>query len=250
MKKENFDKQLKETLREYVKDTESEPAEKIKFSKRHERNMEEIFKSIENGTLGNFEVEENVAENKTKNNMLSVFSNRVTFNRVARVAIFVLFALVVSLIVAPGIEAWKTEDLNLYEDERGEYAWVLPNDVSEILDHKVESGEEYLEIFGWLPEGAEVKVLKDNSEILHMRIIFGESFVNFKRYKKDFYGATDIKEEKTEIIINDKVVSYVAMTGNHLFKWNDDTREYMMYGNIGYDKLLKITENLNYEKIS
>ena len=157
MKKENFDKQLKETLIEYVKDTESEPAEKIKFSKRHERNMEEIFKSIENGTLGNFEVEENVAENKTKNNMLSVFSNRVTFNRVARVTIFVLFALVVSLIVAPGIEAWKTEDLNLYEDERGEYAWVLPNDVSEMLDHKVESGEEYLEIFGWLPEGAEVK---------------------------------------------------------------------------------------------
>lgn len=250
MKKENFDKQLKETLREYVKDTESEPAEKIKFSKRHERNMEEIFKSIENGTLGNFEVEENVAENKTKNNMLSVFSNRVTFNRVARVAIFVLFALVVSLIVAPGIEAWKTEDLNLYEDDHGEYAWVLPNDVSEMLDHKVESGEEYLEIFGWLPEGAEVKVLKNNSEILHMRIILNNQYVNFKMYNSNIGGATDIKGSKIEKVINNKTMSYIKTAENHLFTWRNKTKEYILYGNIEYIELLKIIEKLNYEKIS
>ena len=62
MKIDNFDEMLKETLREYVKDTESEPTEKIKFSKRHERNMEAIFKSIENGTLGNFDTEENDVE--------------------------------------------------------------------------------------------------------------------------------------------------------------------------------------------
>lgn len=248
MKKENFDKQLKETLIEYVKDTESEPAEKIKFSKRHERNMEEIFKSIENGTLGNFEVEENVAENKTKNNMLSVFSNRVTFNRVARVTIFVLFALVVSLIVAPGIEAWKTEDLNLYEDERGEYAWVLPNDVSEMLDHKVESGEEYLEIFGWLPEGAEVKRNRKNSFSTYIELAVNESeYIILKIINDDNNFEVDIEgTSDTLLFFENTQIMYFLKENKHSFTWKKGKDNYYLYGNLKYDVMIKIIENINY----
>lgn len=109
MKKEKFDEELKEALREYVKDTESEPIEKIKFSKRHEKNMEAIFKSIENGTLGNFEVanlkDEVKANTEIKSSARSI---HFSYSRLARVAIFVIFALVVSLAVAPGLEAWRT----------------------------------------------------------------------------------------------------------------------------------------------
>jgi hypothetical protein len=250
MKKENFDEKLKESLREYVKDTESEPTEKIKFSKRHERNMEEIFKSIENGTLGNFEVVENVIENVVENsdesNKSSVFYNKIMFNRLVRVAIFVLLALVVSLVVAPGIEAWKTDDLNLYEDERGEYAWVLPNDASEILEKKTVSGEEILEIFGWLPKGAEINVLKDTSGGTHILIFYDNKTLNFKIYDKNISIVSDIDAEDSGILINDKVVSYINTNENHCFVWNAGDRGYKMYGNIEYSEILKIIEELKY----
>lgn len=241
MKKENFDEDLRETLKEYVKDTESEPTEKIKFSKRHERNMEEIFKSIENGTLGNFEVEENDVEE------IDECKKKFVFYRVARVAIFILLALVVSLAVAPGIEAWKTDNLNLYEDERGKYAWVLPNDVSEMLNHKIESGDEFSGIFGWLPEGAEVKVLKDSSGGSHIIILVGSKNINFKIYDKNISIVSDIDKKNSEVIINDKIISYIKTNENHCFAWNDKERGYKMYGNVEYKEMVRVIGNLNFE---
>ena len=250
MKKENFDEMLKETLREYVKDTESEPTEKVKFSKRHERNMEAIFKSIENGTLGNFEVEEDVENTESDENTKIITINKFNFRRLTKVAIFVILALIVSL-VAPGIEAWRTDDLNLYGENQDEYAWRLPNDISEMLEVDGTSGEEYLEIFGYLPEGAKIEKVVDRESSFYLKFdINGTDFILRVLEKNNTIidSESTIKKKIYSDNIKTTILCYSKLDVD-TYVWNDSQKIYRLYGYIEENEILKIIENINYEKI-
>lgn len=248
MRKENFEEMLKDALKEYVKDTESKPVEKIKFSKRHEKNMEEIFKSIEEGTLGNFEVEENFAENNNTK-VESISNRRVIFNRAIKVAIFAVLAIIVSLAVTPGIKAWKTGELKLFGDNQDEYAWVLPSDVSEMLDSEVENDEKYLEIFGWLPEGTKIESVNKNRYNVYITIANNEQKSVLKILDETGKTKADTENVEHEIaIIDSKEVLYTLKKEKHTFIWKNEN-DYILYGNFQYDEMLKIIENLNYKKI-
>ena len=248
MKKENFDEMLKETLREYVKDTESEPTEKVKFSKRHERNMEAIFKSIENGTLGNFEVEEDVENTESDENTKIITINKFNFRRLTKVAIFVILALIVSL-VAPGIEAWRTDDLNLYGENQDEYAWILPNNITERLEVDNKSGEEYLKIFGYLPEGAKIEKVVDSESSLYLKIkVYEENFA-FRIIKNDKPILDQENLIKKEINIGNTVVMLYSKDATDTFIWNIDEKTYRLFGKLDEKENLQIIENLNYKEI-
>lgn len=249
MKKENFDEMLKDALREYVKDTESEPTEKIKFSKRHERNMESIFKSIENGTLGNFEV---VSKDDCENSNVKANAHGISFsyNRFAKVAIFVISAIVVSLAVAPGIEAWRTDELSLYGENQDEYAWILPNDISGMLEVDNNSGEQYLEIFGYLPEGTELEKVVANTSSLYIKVISVNGTFNFKVNKSLYNISTDSENvDKKEILIDNMKVNYYIMDNNRAFLWNNKESLCHLYGNLEYSEMISIIENIDYDKI-
>ncbi len=256
MKKENFDEMLKDALREYVKDTEAEPTEKVKFSKRHERNMEAIFKSIENGTLGNFEVEpateiENVevtenVENTENTKIITI--NKFNFRRLTKVAIFVIFALIISL-VAPGIEAWRTDDLNLYGENQDEYAWILPNDISEMLEVDSASGDEYLKIFGYLPEGAKIEKALDSVSGLFIKIGIYDKYANLRIYSNN-NPTIDLENLiSKEILLNGRKIEVYFNDDIDVYVWTNELRMYRLYGNLNENEMKKIIEKINYEKI-
>ena len=251
MKKEKFDEELKEALREYVKDTESEPIEKIKFSKRHEKNMEAIFKSIENGTLGNFEVESN-SNDEVKDNAEIKSSARgfcFSYSRLARVAIFVIFALVISLAVAPGLEAWRTDELNLYGENQDDYAWLLPNNITERLEVDGEDTEEYLEIFGYLPEGAKIEKVVDGDETLYVKFNIVNNNIFFRVHENN-KTIIDIEDSMVnKIDLNDKSITCYSKDGVDTYVWVIDKKMYRIYGDIQEQEILRIIEKINYKKI-
>ena len=248
MKKENFDEMLKDALREYVKDTESEPTEKIKFSKRHERNMESIFKSIENGTLGNFEV---VSKDDCENSNVKANAHGISFsyNRFAKVAIFVISAIVVSLAVAPGIEAWRTDELSLYGENQDEYAWLLPNDITERLEIDVENGEEYLEIFGYLPEGIEIEKIVDSASSLYIKVNSFDKNVNLRVFENNKPTIDMEFENKRDVFLDDLKIEIYLNNNVETYIWNKNKRMYRLYGDIESTEIIKIIESINYEKV-
>lgn len=247
MKKDNFDEMLTKALREYIKDTENnaDPVSKVNFSKRHEKNMEDIFTAIENGTLGNFEE----SEKELGNNMIEIKFKRSSLIKFAKIVAFILLGIVVSLSVAPRLTAWRSEDSEFYGENQEDYAWHLRNDTTEILESNVENSGEYLEIFGYLPEGFEIKALYENN--LRLRIVF-EDYQNEEFYlkiTKNITKAIDIEDKVyKEIQINNVKVMYTEEEGKNIFLWNYGNDEFYLYSGCDFTELNKFIENIDFEK--
>lgn len=249
MNKDNFDEILTEALRDYIKDTESnaEAVPKVKFSERHEKNMEDIFKAVENGELGDFDDSQNDGTLK-KNDLIEVKFKKYSFTKFTRIAALILLGLLITLAVTPSMTAWRSEDTEFYGENKDDYAWLLRNDTTNVLESSVENSGEYMEMFGYLPEGFEIK------EIIELksgkRIIIKnnrDEEINLK-VLKDTNRAVDMRDKNTKIMyINDIEIKYIKSENKNLFFWNDSNTEYELYSEINYEILYKVLENMKFK---
>lgn len=249
MKKDDLDEMLTEALREYVKNTEvqSEEVSKVKFSQRHEKNMEQLFKSVADGTFENFD-DDGELEND-KNNVVELKNSKHIYIKYAKVAVFILLGLVASLAIAPSMSAWRKEELGLYGDEMDDYAWGLRNDKTEILEAPKKNIDEYVNKFGYLPEGVQVSKVEDNPFYLYIQFE-GEDNKNFIfKLTKKINNAIDMEEtgfEKCDI--NDFEIMYVEKSGESTAIWFKNEKEYRLYGDIDWNETIGIISNIKYKE--
>lgn len=246
MKNDKFEDMLTEALREYVKDTEkqSEPVPKVKFSERHEKNMEKLFKSVADGDFGTFD-----ANDDTENQEIKVFNARRSYIKYVKVAAFILLGLVASLAVAPSMTAWRKEDLDIYAGKTDEYAWGLNNNISERLEKSIKDPEKYMDKFGYLPEGFELKSVTDNTLYLFIEFNNNEKKLTIK-IMKNIETAIDVDDKPYErLYINDKEIYFLDREDENIFIWNEKTNQYRMYFNFNMElnEVLKVIENIKYE---
>ena len=244
MKKDNFEEMLAKTLKEYVKDTEkkSEPVSKVEFSKRHEKNMEEIFKAVENGTLGNFEFIE------VENDLIKVKYNKYFPTKFVRIVALIVIGLLISLTVAPRLTAWQSEDSEFYGENQDDYAWLLKNDTTEILESNLENSGDYSDIFGYLPEGFEIKdvIEAKNYERIEIKNQDNKE-INFK-IVKNVNRALDTKEENEKVLYIDGIeVKYTKFEKRNVFWWNNNNNEYQLYSEIDFEILYEILKNIKFK---
>ena len=248
MKQDNFDEMLTEALKEYVKDTEinSEDVPKVKFSERHKRNMEEIFAAVENGTLGNFNLKED-DEVSDQKDLDKSRSKMYYFYRFSKVAIWILLGLVALLVAAPSMTAWRSEDTEFYGENQDDYAWLLRNNTTEILESNDENSGEYMNLFGYLPEGFEVKNVIYGKDYERIEIKNSVNETIDLKIIKNVNRAVDMEDENEKIIyINEIEVKYTKVENKNVFFWNYNNVEYHLYSEIDFEILCEILKNIKY----
>lgn len=249
MKQDNFENQLTEALKDYVKTKESESADvpKVEFSKRHEENMKKLFKSVADGTFDDFEDTEDY--NLEETSKVGLKNTRSIYIKPLKVAVFVLLGLIVSLAIAPTMSAWRKEELGLYGEDMDEYAWLLRNDITEIHEGSNEKLEEYGNMFGYLPEGFEIT--KNITSQMWTYIEFEDINNNKLEIKKsqksnDAVDMDDVEFEKR--YINNMEITYVEKTDKKIVTWCIGKNVYQLYGNIEWKEIEKIISNIKYEE--
>lgn len=248
MKRDDFDEMLTEALKEYVKDTEINSADvpKVKFSERHKRNMEDIFAAVENGTLGNFNLREDDGLSKQKD-LNKSRSKMYYFYRFSKVAIWILLGLVALLVAAPSMTAWRSEDTEFYGENQDDYAWLLRNNTTEILESNDENSGEYMNLFGYLPEGFEVKNVIESKDAVHLEVKNDKNEEISLKIIKNVNRAVDMEDENEKIIyINEIEVKYTKVENKNVFFWNHINVEYHLYSEIDFEILCEILKNIKY----
>ena len=248
MKKDNFEEILTEALRKYIKDTESkaEVVPKVKFSERHEKNMEDIFKAVENGEFGNFET--GTTSDLKKNDLIEVNHKKYYFTKFTRIAALILLGLAITLAVTPSMTAWRSEDTEFYGENQDDYGWLLRNDTTEDLESNVENSGEYLEMFEYLPDGFEVKSVKETRTRRHIVIKNGIGDEIILRILNDINRALDVEDEESKIMyIDDIKIKYVKSKKQNAFFWNYNNDEYQLYSEIDFEILYKVLENIKFK---
>ena len=248
MKRDDFDEMLTEALKEYVKDTEINSADvpKVKFSERHKRNMEDIFAAVENGTLGNFNLREDDGLSKQKD-LNKSRSKMYYFYRFSKVAIWILLGLVALLVAAPSMTAWRSEDTEFYGENQDDYAWLLRNNTTEILESNGENSGEYMNLFGYLPEGFEIKDVIYGKELERIIIKNNENKEIILKVIKNVNRAVDMEDKYDKILyINNTEVKYTKVENKNVFFWNYNNVEYHLYSEIDFEILCEILKNIKY----
>ena len=248
MRQDNFENQLTEALKDYVKTKESESADvpKVEFSKRHEENMKKLFKSVADGTFGDFEDTEDY--NLEETSKVGLKNTRSIYIKPLKVAVFVLLGLIVSLAIAPTMSAWRKEELGFYGEDMDEYAWGLRNNKTEILEAPRNNVDEYMEMFGYLPEG--FRMVKNMEGQIWRYVEFKDENNNNLNIKKreNSNGAIDMDDVEFEKrYINNIEITYVEKTDKKIAVWCIGENEYQLYGNIEWDEIKKIISNIKYE---
>lgn len=235
MNMNNLDSELKEALREYVKDTKIATNEKIEFSKEHEDKMKKLFDDLEKA-----------AElNETTDNKILSFN----VNKFVKVAVFIILALIISMTVAPKMIAWRTEKMGLYGNNQDEYSRVLQSDISESLENKADENDKFIKFFNYLPN--ECKIIRATSTVVseYVELEYEENKFSLKAYK-NMNQAVDTESTQGEpVIINGKEIVFLEKDGMSSFIWSMNGRPYRLYGKIVFDEAIKIIENINYEEI-
>ena len=243
MKHDNFEDLLTEALKDYVKTTEAESVDvpKVEFSKRHEMKMEKLFKSVADGSFGDFEKEE-----RTK---VGLKNKASIYIKPAKVAVFVLLGLIVSLAIAPTMNAWLKESFDLYGDDKDEYAWVLKNDKTDILEAPKNNLGECVGIFGYLPEG--YKITKNSAGQMWAYIEIEDENnqkVEIKKSKKS-NGAVDMDESDYEKRKIDNIeITCIEKEDENIAIWCIAENEYQLYGKLEWNEIEKIISNIKYEE--
>ncbi len=245
MKKDNFDEILEKSLKEYVIESEkkNENVPKIRFSKKHEKNMEKIFKAVENGNLNE------IKEDKTRKVIELTHIKKNNYMKYIKIAIFVLVALVASIAIAPSMKAWRTEDLSVYRRSRNDYAWLLNNDKTETMEGAHSDYEEYMEAFGYLPDGFEIESVVNDAiaRFIKLKNLDGKEII--LKINENFNNAVDFEEDYLKKIETAKfeVLFFERKTLN-IYVWQYDEKDYFIYTKYEFDEIIKIIENMNFEK--
>ncbi|MBQ8299123.1 MAG: DUF4367 domain-containing protein [Clostridia bacterium] len=239
MKMNNFDKELEQALCEYVQNTEVTTNEKITFSKKHKKKMEKLFEDVRNSNFEKGNIDE------TKRNSYH-FNVRIF----ARVAVFIILGLLITIAVMPSMVAWRTDKLGMYGDETDEYAWFLLNDITSILKNDGDGMKiEDLTFFEYLPKGSVVKEKVTMRNCYYIKInVDSEEFV-FKVLLSSNRAIDTENIELKRIMINENETFLLEKDDVCSFVWYFDGKNYNLFGTLRKNEMIKIIENINYEEI-
>lgn len=232
MKKDNFDEELRNALQEYVQNSNYEITEKVKFSKKHKAKMNKLFEDVREG----------------KRTSDKSHSHQFNVNKFIKVAVFILIVLFVTVFVAPNMMAWRKGKLGIYGEKQEEHSWTLPNDTSEILENNPLENEEYINVFGYLPEGYIVDEIRITENSQYIKLKFANDDLTFK-VSKSINQASDTEGMEVEnIVIDDKNMIFMKKNTN-IFIWSDNVNGYRLYSELAKEELIKVIENINYDEI-
>ena len=172
MKLNNFDEELEIALREYDQNTEITANEKVKFSKKHKQKMKKLFEDVKNYDF------EKIAASDTKGN-----AYQFNVRKFARVAVFIILALLITIMVTPSMVAWRKEELGLYGGESGEYSWILPDDITGILENNPDDKMKYMKIFGYATEEYEIQEISSMAVSQYLKINVNDRNFFLRIYK-------------------------------------------------------------------
>lgn len=238
MKLNNFDEELEIALREYVQNTEITANEKVKFSKKHKQKMNKLFEDVKNYDF------EKIAASDTKGN-----AYQFNVRKFARVAVFIILALLITIMVTPSMVAWRKEELGLYGGESGEYSWILPDDITGILENNPDDKMKYMKIFGYATEEYEIQEISSMAVSQYLKINVNDRNF-FLRIYKDINQAIDVEEiMQKKLNINNIEILFLEKENFYSFVWEYNDRAFRLYGNLDFDEMVKIIENINYEEI-
>lgn len=223
-----FDEMIEQAVKEYVEEQPEENYEKVEFSDDHKGKMNTLFE----------EVARREEQRKRDYTMLKV------------AAIFIFAVITISLL-SPQISAWRERILKFFMKDKQDYSWVAygdERDLEELVDDS--NKDEYdISFLGYVPEGFKVNKYEVTPKTLYVRLRKDDKEIIF-RISNITNRALDTEETETvHEIINGMDTLFILKDNDKRYIWNVNDSIYDLSGNISKEDLVKIIENIDYEKI-
>lgn len=236
-----LDELLNATLPTYVKmknENVNDTNEEVVFSKEHEENMRKLFENMKSG------------KRKTYSNSRTNVAKRL----IPKVAIILIAAYAIFGVFMPSNSAWKERITKFFvQDEGTGYSWILygdPDDLYDLRFGEKNDGKSYkISFLKYLPKGYTINKITNTSRSKYFKLENNNSKIYFKIIVAS-NNTLDNEETGNDVIeINNRKI-YCRQKENEItFSWNDNKLVYNLHGNIEYDELIKIIENIDYEEI-
>ena len=236
-----LDELLSAALPVYVKmknENANDADEEVVFSKEHEENMKKLFENMKNGKSTTY--------HKSRTNIAKRLIPKVAIILIATYAMFGVFM--------PSNSAWKERITKFFvQDEGTGYSWVLygdPDDLYDLRFGEKNDGKSYkISFLKYLPKGYTISKIVNTGKSKYLKIENGNFKISFK-VGELANNTIDNEEITSDIIFVDNKKIYSNQKDDDItFSWTNDEKMYTLYGNIEYDELIKVIENVDYEEI-
>ncbi len=194
---------------------ELETGEPVEFSQRHQKEMEKLFKQME------------------EHRPLSFYVKRIA-------AAFVILAVITGTSVMC-VEAWRTKFMNFFtktsqtntEVRYGEHALKNNTYSTELVTLK------------YIPEGMrlEEEILREKQNLL--AFVDEEKYFRLRITITDTISNVDTENKNTETIFINGTEAYLQMVEEeYALKWSTEKKAYTLTGNLSKETLLRIADNI------
>ena len=218
LQEEMFDVMLRYAAEQAGEEFADEQAagEPVEFSQRHQKEMEKLFKQME--------------------------ERRPAFFYVKRIAaVFVVLA-VVTVTSVMSVDAWRAKLLNFFTkpsqtNTEVRYGEDTPKSNTYSTD---------LVTLNYIPEGMQIerRYSRNNEEMLSFKN--GENFFKLRVARVASVSYMDTEDKETEkIFLNGTEAYFLIDEDKCALKWSFENKAYTLIGNLDKETLLKIAENIH-----
>jgi len=192
-------------------------AEKVEFSKEHERKMQTLFRKEHNKLI---------------------LKKTIRYSK--RVAVFFLVLIAASCVTIFSVEAWRIKVMNFIIEMNKTH--------SEINFGDANTGDAYTSdeiTLAYIPEG--FKLEKRDSNENSVNLIFKREDNYFVFSMDSLNGKVGIDTENASVkktIINGKEALYSSNSNVNILVWHDEEVSYTLSGNIDEKEMIKIAKDI------
>lgn len=192
--------------------TECEPVE---FSQRHQKEMEKLFKQME--------------------------ERRPAFFYVKRIAAVFVILVLLTVTSVMGVDAWRAKFLNFF---------TKPSQTNTEVRYGEEAskgGKHFDEMvtLNYVPEGMRITEERKGKRDVALLFSKGEEFFKLRVSKTVSVSYIDTEDKEIGKVSVNGVDAYLrTANGEHVIKWTFDEKAYTLSGNLDKETLLKIAENI------
>jgi len=196
---------------------DEQPAgEPVEFSQRHQKEMEKLFKQMEEHRPPVF------------------YAKRIA-------AAFVILA-VIAVTSVMSVDAWRAKLLNFF---------IKPSETNTEVRYEEgapKGGKHYGEMvtLEYVPEGMRVKEEQQGKSDVVLLFSNGEDFFKLRVARTVSVSFIDTENQETEKISLNGAEAYLLITEKeYVLKWNRENKAYTLIGNLDKETILKIAENIH-----
>ncbi len=196
---------------------DEQPAdEPVEFSQRHQKEMEKLFKQMEEHRPPVF------------------YAKRIA-------AAFVILA-VIAVTSVMSVDAWRAKLLNFF---------IKPSETNTEVRYEEDAptdGIEFSEMvtLDYIPVGMQITEERKGKKDVALLFSKGEEFFKLRVSKTVSVSYIDTEDKTTEKISLNGTEAYLLTTEKeYVLKWNRENKAYTLIGNLDKETLLKIAENIH-----